>query len=61
MEKSLTSIIVEAKQEIAAIINNSKLEPIIWQYILKDLFDEVVVLTNKQIQTEAQDKKEDTE
>ena len=52
MEKSLTATIIEAKQKIAEIVNDSKLEPIIWQYIFKDYLEEITILINQQLQKE---------
>ena len=35
-QTSLSLIINNAKQQIAEIVNNSNLEPVIWKYIFKE-------------------------
>lgn len=52
--KSLALVITEQKQQISQVINNSKLEPVIWHYVLKDLLEEVDAITNNLLKQEQQ-------
>ena len=53
-DKSIGLTILEKKQQISNLINESKLEPIIWHYILKDILEEVDLITNNLLQQEQQ-------
>lgn len=48
MDKPISVVYEETKQEVANIFNNSKLPPFIIQNILKDFLTEVSVLVKQQ-------------
>ena len=58
---SLSLSINDVKKQIAEIVNNSNLEPVIWKYIFKEFLDEVSLLEASQLQKELQQQKQENQ
>lgn len=57
--QSINLLIANAKQQLATLINNSSMPPILWTYILKDILIEAETLAAQQLQSELQAQKQD--
>lgn len=52
MDKPLSLAIEDAKNSIITAINESKLTPVLLKPIVKEIYDEIVVLSAKEIQAD---------